>query len=265
MSLLAVIGIAFGVMLAYVTVLWLISIPLKNVSIVDIFWGLGFVAMAWTYWVVTDGFPARKALVVALVTIWGLRLAGYLLWRNGLTHEDFRYAKWRSEQPGSYWWRSYFSVFLLQGLLFWAISAPLFAAQFSPTPARLGVLDALGALFWAIGLFFEAVGDLQLARFKADPANKGKVLNTGLWRYTRHPNYFGDFMVWWGYGLIALGTFSLPGVVSLLAPALMSFLLLRVSGVTLLEKSLNEKPGYREYVEATSAFFPLPPKKTGRG
>lgn len=254
---------AFAVMLIMMVTLWLLSLALRDASIVDIFWGIGFIAMGWTYFFVTDGFGLRKVLVVSIVTLWGLRLAGYILWRNAGKGEDFRYKKWREENGARWWWYSFFQVFLLQGILFWFISMPLLAAQTAATPASLTPFDFLGLAFWGVGLFFETVGDIQLARFKADLSNKGKVLDKGLWRYTRHPNYFGDFMVWWGYGIIAAGTGSLFGFISLVGPALMSFLLLRVSGVTLLEKSLNEKPGYKEYIERTSAFFPLPPKRQG--
>jgi steroid 5-alpha reductase family enzyme len=150
----------------------------------------------------------------------------------------------------------------LQGVLLWLISAPLLAAQFGDSPGHLAAVDLLGLFVWGIGFFFEAVGDWQLTRFKANPANKGKVLNTGLWAYTRHPNYFGDAMVWWGYFLIALATPG--GLVTVYSPLIMTLLLLKVSGVAMLEKTLVEtKPQYREYIAATSAFFPWFPRKPG--
>jgi len=261
MSIFSIFGITALVILIYMTLVWLASLAKKDASLVDTFWGLGFVVCAATYFALTDGFTTRKILLLVIVAIWGLRLSGYIFWRNWGKPEDYRYQKWRAEAGGKFWWTSYFKVFLTQGFLMWVISAPLLAAQYSATPAHLTILDILGALFWAVGLFFEAVGDSQLARFKADPANKGKVMDRGLWRYTRHPNYFGEATMWWGYFLIALAA---GGWWAFYSPILMTFLLLRVSGVALLEKGLSEtKPKYKDYIERTSAFFPLPPRKRG--
>lgn len=252
---------AGGVMLAVVILLWLLSLAIKDSSIMDIFWGGGFVLLAWVYFFLADGYLPRRILVVTLVTLWGVRLVIYLFIRNRGKGEDFRYAKWRADAGPSWWWRSFFRVFLLQGVLNWLIGMPLVAAQVAETPARLTVFDGLAVAIWAIGFFFEAVGDYQLMRFKADPNNTGKVLNTGLWRYTRHPNYFGDAAVWWGYGILALGTFSIFGFISLIGPALMTFFLVKVSGVAMLERTLIEKDGYRAYQQETSSFLPKPPKQ----
>lgn len=262
-----------------VTLLWLLSIPLRNVSIVDIFWGLGFVGVNGLYFVLGDGLPARKWLLLIVVSLWGLRLAGYLAWRNIGKPEDFRYQEFRRKYGAHrYWWLSYFQVFLLQGLLMWLISAPLAYAHWGsllvgqegigtwgalkllgPAQRPLGVLDYLGLACWAVGLFFESVGDAQLARFKADPSNKGKVMDRGLWHYTRHPNYFGDTAVWWGFGLIAVAA---GGYWAFLGTLLMTGLIIKVSGVALLEKTLtSDKPGYAEYVRRTSAFIPWFPRK----
>jgi steroid 5-alpha reductase family enzyme len=244
------------------TLLWLLSLLLRNSSIVDIFWGAGFILAAWMYYVLTpDGFAGRKLLVCLLVTIWGLRLSLYILWRNWGKPEDYRYAAWRRESGPRWWWVSLFKVFLLQGALLWFISAPLLAAQISPAPANFIWLDGLATLVWGLGFFFEAVGDWQLARFKADPANRGRLITSGLWRYTRHPNYFGDATQWWGYYLLALAA---GGWWTIFSPFLMTFLLLRVSGVRMLEKNLQKtKPGYEDYMGCTSAFLPLPPRKRG--
>ncbi len=242
------------------TFLWLLSIGLKNVSIVDLFWGLGFVVLGWFYFSRGEGLDARKILVTALVTLWGLRLSGYLLWRNYGKGEDFRYQQFRKDYGEQrYWWISFFQVFLLQGLLMWLISAPLLGAQFYSDSSGLGLLDAAGLLLWIIGILFEAGGDYQLARFKANPENKGKVLDTGFWRYTRHPNYFGDVSVWWGYAFFSIAAGSyLPALGSLL----MTALIIKVSGVALLEKTLkNSKPQYEAYIRKTSAFIPWFPKK----
>lgn len=249
------------VILGLMIALWLISLLLKDSSIVDIFWGTGFVITAWFYFFLTpDGFAARKLLIVILTTIWGLRLSIHILLRNWGHGEDYRYQQWRQEAGSNWWWRSFFKVFLLQGALMWIISAPLLAAQSNPNPARLIWLDYLGAILWGIGFFFEAVGDWQLARFRANPDNKGKLLNTGLWRYTRHPNYFGDAAQWWGFYLIAAAA---GGYWTIFSPIIMTLLLRRVSGVTMLEKSLKEsKPGYKEYVETTNPFIPWFPRKS---
>lgn len=248
------------IVLGMMVLLWLLSLALKNSSIVDIFWGTGFVIVAWVVFFLTpQGFEARKWLLVTLVTIWGLRLSLHILARNWGKSEDFRYQVWRKEAGPAWWWRSFFKVFLLQGVLLWIISTPLLAAQINPMPDRLMWLDFVAVAVWSVGFFFEAGGDWQLARFKADPANKGKVLDRGVWRYTRHPNYFGDATQWWAYYLVALAG---GGWWTIFNPIVMTFLLMRVSGVTMLEKTLKEeKPGYKEYIETTSEFFPWFPRK----
>jgi steroid 5-alpha reductase family enzyme len=262
MTFLEIYGIGALAILAFMTILWIVSLILRDSSIVDIFWGPGFVLANWVYFALTpEGSPARKGLMSVLVTVWGLRLGLYILWRNWGKGEDFRYRKWREENGARWWWWSFFQVYLLQGFLLWIISAPLLAAQISATPAQLTILDYAAILVWAVGFFFEAMGDLQMARFKANPANKGRVLDSGVWRYTRHPNYFGDAAQWWGYYLVAAAG---GGFWTVFGPILMTTLLLRVSGVALLERTLKEtKPQYKEYVETTSAFVPWFPKKRG--
>lgn len=242
--------------LAVVAVLgWLVSLPLRNVSIVDSLWSLMFLLAAIVYVLGQPEASARAMLVLALVAVWAIRLAGYITWRNHGHGEDFRYQKIRANNEPGFALKSLFIVFGLQAALAWLISLPLLAAINSTAP--LGWPDFLGAGLWLVGMVFEAGGDWQLARFKADPANRGKVLDSGLWRYTRHPNYFGDFCVWWGYFLIALPA---GGWWSVIGPVLMSVLLLRVSGVALLEKDIGERrPAYRDYVRRTNAFFPGPP------
>jgi steroid 5-alpha reductase family enzyme len=248
------------IILGLMTLLWLVSLALKNSSIVDIFWGTGFVITTWMAFLLTpDGYIVRKWLISVLVTIWGLRLSLHILTRNWRKPEDFRYQVWRKEAGPTWWWRSFFKVFLIQGILLWIIATPLFAAQINARPDHLIWLDILAIPVWLIGFFFESMGDWQLARFKSDPANKGKLLNTGVWRYTRHPNYFGDATQWWAYYLIALAA---AGWWTVFSPIIMTLLLLRVSGVALLEKSLKEaKPGYKEYIETTSGFIPWFPRK----
>jgi steroid 5-alpha reductase family enzyme len=252
--------LALLVILALMTLLWFTSIIIKNVSIVDLFWGLGFVLAAGLYFIKTEGSDTRKTILMALVAIWGLRLTVYLTWRNLGKGEDFRYREFRRKYGEQrYWWISFFQTFLLQGVLMWLISAPLLGAQYYGTSNTLGVLDYTGIIVWIIGFTFETGGDIQLAVFKSDPANKGKVMDKGFWRYTRHPNYFGDAAVWWGYGFICMAAGSyLP----LLGSIIMTLLIIKISGVALLEKTLKEqKPQYREYIEKTSAFFPWFPKK----
>ncbi len=240
--------------------LWLLSLVLKNASIVDIFWGMGFVIVSWIAFLLTPaGFEGRKVLINILVTIWGLRLSLYILRRNWGKPEDFRYQVWRKEAGAAWWWRSFFKVFPLQGILLWIIAIPLLAVQHSVQPEKFTWLDVLAIPVWLFGFFFEAVGDWQLSRFRTNPANKGKVLNSGVWHYTRHPNYFGDAAQWWAYYLVALAAGAWWTIYS---PLTMTFLLVRVSGVTLLEKTLKEeKPGYKEYIETTSAFFPWFPRQ----
>lgn len=247
------------VILVYMLAIWLASLIERDSSIIDFLWGPGFVLVAWFTAFRADGDPTRQIVLAGLVTIWGLRLGIYLFLRNAGKGEDYRYARWREQAGASWWWRSLFKVNLLQGALMWLVAVPLIVALHSPTPPQLTLLDYLGAALWGIGFFFEAVGDWQLARFRADPANKGQVLDSGLWRYTRHPNYFGDALLWWGFYCFAL---AVGGWWTIFSPVLMTLLLVRVSGVALLEKDLRtRKPQYRDYVRRTSAFVPLPPKK----
>jgi steroid 5-alpha reductase family enzyme len=253
-------AIAGSVIFILVTLMWLVSLKLKDAGIADIFWGSGFVVTAWVLFFLTQAeYTPRKWLLCALVSIWGLRLSWHILLRNRGRGEDFRYAAWRKSSGRDWWWRSYFKVFLLQGLLMWLISAPLFAAQFSPDPRRWTIADLLALPVWAVGFYFEAAGDRQLARFRSDPSNRGKVLSTGVWRYTRHPNYFGDALQWWGFFLAAASTPG--GLWTLFSPVLMTLLLMRVSGVPMLEESLKRsKPGYAQYIRSTNSFFPWFPR-----
>lgn len=260
MSFLTAYLLGFAIIFLLMLMVWGTSLLLKDSSIVDIFWGLGFVAAAYTYNTVSSGFPTRETIVFLLVILWGVRLSAHLAYRNLPKGEDFRYQKWREQHGDSYWWISFFRVNLLQGIILWIVSVPLLAAQFSATPDNITVFDILGIIVWAIGFLFEAVGDWQLMQFKRNPMNRGKVMDQGLWRYTRHPNYFGDALVWWGFFLIALSTPN--GVFTIVSPLIMTFLLMRVSGVAMLERTLKEtKPAYKDYIEHTSAFFPMPPKK----
>jgi steroid 5-alpha reductase family enzyme len=260
MSFLNIYFQGFLIIMTMMTLLWIVSVIIKNVSIVDLFWGFGFVLIAGFYFIKTDGFESRKIILMILTALWGLRLSAYLAWRNIGKGEDFRYKQFRKNYGEKrYWWISFFQTFLLQGVLMWLISAPLLGAQYYKLNNSLSLIDYTGILFWIVGFCFEAGGDFQLALFKSDETNKGKVMDKGFWKYTRHPNYFGDSSVWWGYGFLCLASGSyLP----ILGSVLMTALIIKVSGVALLEKSLkDQKPQYREYIKKTSAFLPWFPKK----
>jgi steroid 5-alpha reductase family enzyme len=244
--------------LAFVT-LWWVSTRIDDVSIVDVYWGPGFAVLAATALVTGAGTDPRRFLVVTLVAMWGFRLGGYLYSRKRGQGEDFRYAAMRRRAAGDFRVTSLGTVFLLQACLMWVVSLPVQWVVTTPSSPDLGVFDFLGLALWAIGLAFESIGDLQLVTFRADPSSAGKVLDTGLWRYTRHPNYFGDACVWWGFYAFALATEH--GWWTIIGPAVMTGLLMRVSGVPMLERGLlKRRPDYADYVARTSAFVPWPPR-----
>ena len=262
MSALAIAGLVAALMMGGC---WLVSLVKRDVSIVDPLWPMVFVAVGWSLWLWGDGDTdadgGRSWLMLAMVTLWGVRLGAHLTVRKWGEAEDFRYASLRRRLP-PFWLWSLAVVFGLQAVLATVVSLPVQAVLGDAEPSTLGWLDWAGAAVWAVGLVFESAADDQLRRFKADESNRGKVMDRGLWRYSRHPNYFGDFLVWWGIYLAAAAagawwTFA--------GPLVMSILLLRVSGVTLLERRLHKRrPGYAEYAARTSAFVPLPPRKTNR-
>lgn len=242
------------VLLAAGIVGWFYSVLRKNVTIVDSLWALFFLLAALTFAVLSPLPGPRTALIIALVSIWAFRLSGYLTWRNWGKPEDHRYQAIRRRNEPGFAFKSLYLVFALQAVLAWIIAAPLAAGISGQAP--LNLLDVAGISLWVFGFLFETIGDWQLARFKANPENRGKVMDRGLWRYTRHPNYFGEACLWWGYWLIAAAT---GGWWTVFAPLLMSVLLLKVSGVTLLEKDIGERrPAYRDYIARTNAFFPGP-------
>ena len=233
---------------------WIIGTARRNVAVVDSLWGLFFLAATAAY-VNGAGAAPRGVLMLVLVAVWSLRLAGYVTWRNAGAPEDRRYAAIRARHE-PFVWKSLYVVFGLQALLAWIISLPQLAAATAAAP--LNTVDALGVALWTFGFLFETIGDAQLARFKADARNRGAVMDRGLWRFTRHPNYFGECCLWWGYGLIALAAgawWALAG------PLVMTWLLLKVSGVTLLEQDIGERrPAYAQYVARTPAFWPGRPR-----
>jgi len=236
---------------------WLVSLSKRDVSVVDSAWSLLFLSGFAAYIAASPAPGTRTVLIATLVTVWALRLSAYITWRNWGEGEDRRYRAMRAKHQPGFAVKSLYLVFGLQGLLAWVIALPLVVAVAGTRP--LGLLDVAGIAVWALGMIFETVADLQLARFKANPENHGRVMDQGLWRYSRHPNYFGECCIWWGFYLIALAA---GGWWTLLSPVLMTFLLLRVSGVTLLERDIGERrPAYREYVQRTSAFLPRPPRQ----
>jgi steroid 5-alpha reductase family enzyme len=244
---------ALPAMLALAFAAWVVATARRNAGLVDIFWSLFFIAATVTHAALAP-WSERGAMVLTLVGIWGTRLAAYLAVRNWNAPEDHRYQAIRARNEPGFAWKSLYLVFGLQALLAWIIAAPLAAAISGG--GTLAPADFVGAAIVIFGIAFESVADAQLTRFKADPANAGKVLDSGLWRYTRHPNYFGEFCVWWGFFVIAAGA---GGAWTVFSPLLMTVLLLKVSGVALLERDIGERrPAYREYVARTNAFFPGP-------
>lgn len=230
--------------------LWPFTVMKKNASLADRFWGLGFVAVAWIAFVSGPGYWVRKGLVVSLTTLWGLRLAAHITYRSWGKGEDPRYRAVREKHGAAFPWVSLFTVFGLQAVLLWIISLPVQWACIVPYPAGVTVTDIIGGAVALAGIVIESLADYQLLRFKKNPAHRGRVMSEGLWGYSRHPNYFGETLVWWGMFLVAL---SVPGGLwTVISPALITFLLLRVSGVTLLERTLTEtRPEYRDYIQRT--------------
>jgi len=243
-------------LLLLAVILWLISLIKNDVSIVDSFWSLMILLAGVIFFIAVPDHVERSYLVLGLAVIWALRLALHIGWRNWGEGEDLRYQTIRANNQPYFNFKSLYIVFGLQAVLAWLVSLPLLAAINSQ--GGLYWLDYLALSLWIIGMLFEVVGDYQLAQFKANPANKGQVMAQGLWRYTRHPNYFGEFCIWWGFFVFALAA---GGGWSIVSPLLMSVLLLKVSGVALLEKDISHRrPGYSQYIQTTNAFFPWWPK-----
>jgi len=236
---------------------WVVSLLRNDVSIVDSLWSIMFLLVALVYSATAVNTGPREILVLSLVTLWALRLSIYITWRNHGQREDYRYRKIRANNDPGFRFKSLYIVFGFQAMLAWVISLPLIVAIGGQS--AIGLLDYAGIVFFVVGFIFEALGDLQLSRFRSNPENAGKVLDQGLWRYTRHPNYFGNFTMWWGFFLIALST---GGWWTIISPLLMTFLLLKVSGVALLEKDISgRRPQYQQYIRRTNAFFPGFPRK----
>jgi steroid 5-alpha reductase family enzyme len=255
----------FVLIMGCMLVLWLISIALKDVSFVDSFWPLGFVVIAASTYGMTGGGTERRQLLLVLTAIWGARLGSYLFFRWRREGPDGRYVALLQRSAGNVHIQSLVKVFLLQGIMLWLVSLPvqLGQVQLDGVAAQAsdpGLLAWLGVVLALIGILFESLGDHQMAAFKADPSNHGKVMDRGLWRYTRHPNYFGDACVWWGLYLVAAETS--PGVWSFIGPALLTWTLIRWSGAALLERRLlQNRPGYEDYIKRTSSFIPWLPAR----
>ncbi len=259
-EILPLLAINFAVAMGSVLTLWVISIVIHDASIIDMFFGVILMLIAAASFLLGNGADDRKLLLVTLVAIWGIRITVHLIKRNWGHGEDVRYTKLRSwvKDDRAFIWLSLKQVFLLQGVVLWFASLPIQVGMAYPQPAQLGWLAWLGTAVWAVGVLMETVADIQLMRFRADPGKRGTVLNTGLWRYSRHPNYFGELCVWWGLFLIACAHPS--GWFTIIGPIVYSYLVINVTGQRTLEKKLaKEKPGYKEYMETTSGLFPMPP------
>ncbi len=232
-------------------VFWLISLVKKDVSVVDSLWSLFFIIACIFFFNELDSLSLRAQILTIMVIVWGLRLAAYITIRHWGHEEDHRYQTIRENNNPGFKYKSLYLIFGFQTVIAWIIAMPLFYGM--NTNAAFGWLDFLGIVLWFIGMFFEVVGDYQLWKFKGDASNKGKILTTGLWQFTRHPNYFGEFLIWWGYFCIAISSGAYWIVIS---PLLMSFLLLKFSGVVHLENTMKVRQGYEDYMNNTNAFFP---------
>ena len=270
-SLLPVLLSSAGAIALLMFATWIWSVVRKDAGVVDIAWGLGFVVVAAVAYLQGEAAGPRRLLLPALVTLWGLRLSAFLAWRNLVAQmypggelnlkEDRRYGAMRRKHGERFWWVSLFTVFGVQGALLFFISLPLQVMQAIPGRTDLGWVDYLGVLVFLGGLFFETVGDIQLLNFRLNPGSHGQVLNTGLWRFSRHPNYFGDSTAWWGMFIVAASS-GLGVVATVLSPILLTVMLLKVSGVALTERNIVERrPKYKQYIESTSAFLPWLPRR----
>lgn len=242
----------------YMNLWFLFSLIKKRNDIVDIAWGLGFTFLAWLSYLTTDITNLRGFIITILVSIWGLRLAWHIHLRNKGKTEDYRYLNWRNTWGKWFLLRSYFQIYMLQGLLLFLIILPVLFTH-TKTLSLFTYYDIIGITVWITGFLFESIGDAQLAKFIKNPKNKGKIMESGLWKYTRHPNYFGEVCLWWGIWIISLSVY--PQWISILGPLTITILILKVSGIPMLEEKLSQKPGFKEYEKRVSKFIPLPQKK----
>lgn len=248
----------FVIILVYVSLWFLVAAKFKRNDLADVAWGLGFVLLAWSSWF--RGQQHSIGLVTTiLVTLWGIRLAYHIFIRLLNKPEDYRYATWRKEWKFVYL-RSYLQVFLLQGILLYMVGLAFVSLNLSDIYSVNPTLLTSGIILWVVGYYFEVVGDRQLKEFSSNPENKGKLLTSGLWKFTRHPNYFGEVTLWWGIGVISLSATGNP--LLLLSALLITYLIIFVSGIPLLEKKYQNRQDFQEYSKRTSVFFPLPPKES---
>ncbi len=245
------------ILFGYMSFWFVVSVIKKRNDVADVAWGLGFVLLTWISFLMSKESSTRALVVAVLVSIWGLRLAWHIHARNKGKTEDYRYLAWRQQWGKWFFVRSYFQVYLLQGFFLFLIVTPVLIINKS-APTTIGWLDILGVMVWLVGFYFEAMGDAQLTRFIKNPENKGKLTQDGLWAYTRHPNYFGEVTQWWGIWFLAL---SVPnGWLGIIGPMTITFLILKVSGVPMLEKKMAENPAFENYKKRVSMFFPWPPR-----
>jgi steroid 5-alpha reductase family enzyme len=242
----------------YMTLVFVLAWIKKDNSIVDIAWGLGFVFVAVLAFFTNGGLAARHIIVTGMIVVWGIRLAAHIAIRKKGKGEDFRYAKWRRDWGKLFHIRSFFQIYMLQGILLMIIAYPVMLINHSEEQGIV-VLDIIGLIVWIVGFVFESAGDYQLTQFKNKAENKGKIMTQGLWKYTRHPNYFGEIAMWWGIFLMALSVEN--GWTAVVSPLLITFLLLKVSGITMLERKYVGNQEFEEYAKRTNALFPWFPKK----
>ena len=260
-EILTLLAINFAITIGAVTLLWLISIPIRDASIIDMAFPGLLMGIAAASYFIGNGVEQRKLLILTLVGIWGLRLTVHLVGRNWGHGEDVRYTKLRSwvKDDRAFIWLSLRKVFLLQGVVVWIASLPIQVAMVYTQPATLGWIAIAGSLLWLLGFGFETIADMQLKKFRADPSKSGTVLQSGLWRYSRHPNYFGELCVWWGLFLIACD--NPLALITIVGPLFYSHIVINLTGQRTLDKKLSrEKPGYQEYMDSTSGLLPRPPR-----
>jgi steroid 5-alpha reductase family enzyme len=253
-------AVNLSVVAVFMTAGWGISLVRRNAAIADALWGLGFVLVAWLTFFQANGFFMRKLMLALMVTIWGMRLFVHIAGRSRGKGEDPRYAAWRAQYGQVFWLVSLYRVFLVQALFLWVIAIGVQYGQVAAQPAHMTWLDAAGFLIWLSGLIIESVADFQLRRFLSAPENRGRVMDQGLWRYSRHPNYFGESLVWWGIFVMVL---SAPlGFLTIVSPLVITYTLLRLTGVTLMEETeFSDNLEYQAYIRRTSPFVPWFPDK----
>ncbi|MCF7930861.1 MAG: DUF1295 domain-containing protein [Acholeplasmataceae bacterium] len=253
------------VLFVFFVIFFVIAQIKKNNGLADMAWGLGFVVVALTSIIYSGNYTLSALVITFLVMIWGFRLFFFIGLRNWNKPEDFRYVDMRNKWKTNIPLKAFFKVFVLQGILLYIISLPIQLVNLNPTTFTNNqnyLVLILGVILWLVGFYFEAVGDAQMKRFKKNPENKGKIMQSGLWKYTRHPNYFGETLMWWAIWIVSLSGFVLFNVIGIIGPLLITYLLLYVSGVPLLEKKYKDNPLFQEYAKKTSVFIPMPPKKS---